>query len=719
MKISRKEFLKYCISSAVVLGLDQSMLGKLSKAMANTGPNVLWLTGSSCTGCTVSLANLVSTTAPVDVADLLINVINLDYHVNLMGAAGDQAVQNLRNVAAGSYILVVEGGIPSAFNGNACILWNENGTNVTALAAVKDLASHSIANIAVGTCASFGGTAAAAPNPTGVTSFSKAIGKSVINIPGCPTHPDWVVSVIAQLLTGTAPALDSNGRPTNLFRNTVHDQCPRQDNNRATQFGVASQCLRSLGCKGPNTTADCPNRLWNNKVSTCINANAQCIGCADPTWPQGPLYNVTSTSTIPAQASLAVSAASWDAANQVLVASGTGKIGSQAAVKSPAGELLASTMISRTGTWSFSKAGLSAVPSSIVVISDIQSITANVTNAPAAAPFVMSSAVYAAGTNKITVAGTGAAGATVTLSSNGGLVLGVVTVATNGSWSMSVTSPSPVPTTVSAVSNGVTATANVTGIPAGTAFAISSAAYTAGTNRLVISGTGAAGASVTVTGGGASLGTATIAANGSWSVTATSPSPVPTSVSAISSGVTKTASVTGIPASVMFAVSSAAWNAGTRQLTVAGTATAGSSVTVMSSTGTLLGSAVSNASGNWNLGVANPSTVPVSITATCNGKSITASVQNAPVSSQALTVTTAQWDRSNRRLTTAGKGTASQRVSVYDNNTNVRLGTTYVNSSSRWTLTLVLSSAPRNIRAVSNGQTVIMSVTGSSTRTND
>jgi anaerobic selenocysteine-containing dehydrogenase len=34
MKISRRDFLKYCISSAAVLGLDASVVAELSKALA-------------------------------------------------------------------------------------------------------------------------------------------------------------------------------------------------------------------------------------------------------------------------------------------------------------------------------------------------------------------------------------------------------------------------------------------------------------------------------------------------------------------------------------------------------------------------------------------------------------------------------------------------------------------------------------------------------------
>jgi len=88
--ISRRDFMKYCIGSAAALGLNLSVLGKLEKALAaGGGPPIVWLNGANCTGCTVSLANLFSSSpGTTNVADLLINTVNLVFHPNLMGAAG-------------------------------------------------------------------------------------------------------------------------------------------------------------------------------------------------------------------------------------------------------------------------------------------------------------------------------------------------------------------------------------------------------------------------------------------------------------------------------------------------------------------------------------------------------------------------------------------------------------------------------------------------------
>src|SRR6516165_4950116 len=112
MKVTRRDFISYVSASAAALGLT-SVLGPMTKALASTsGPAVIWIEGSACSGCTVSLANRISSSAPVDLADLLINTIDLVYHPILMGAAGDLAVQTLQNAEAGNFILAVEGGIP-------------------------------------------------------------------------------------------------------------------------------------------------------------------------------------------------------------------------------------------------------------------------------------------------------------------------------------------------------------------------------------------------------------------------------------------------------------------------------------------------------------------------------------------------------------------------------------------------------------------------------
>jgi hydrogenase small subunit len=89
MAITRRDFLKYCGVSAVALGLSSTDLLQMEELLANpNGPSVIWLQGSSCTGCSISFLNRISTSAPTTAASVLLDSINLVYHPNLMALAG-------------------------------------------------------------------------------------------------------------------------------------------------------------------------------------------------------------------------------------------------------------------------------------------------------------------------------------------------------------------------------------------------------------------------------------------------------------------------------------------------------------------------------------------------------------------------------------------------------------------------------------------------------
>ncbi len=101
---------------------------------------------------------------------------------------------------------------------------------MTALKAIKEFSKKAAFVLAVGTCAAYGGIAGGEPNPTGATGVGDIIhGKQVINIPGCPAHPDWIVGTIAHLLiNGQAPMLDRYGRPKEYYQRTIHSNCPNK-----------------------------------------------------------------------------------------------------------------------------------------------------------------------------------------------------------------------------------------------------------------------------------------------------------------------------------------------------------------------------------------------------------------------------------------------------------------------------------------------------------
>ncbi len=291
MKVSRRDFFAYCRNSAAVLALGSVELGRLEQALAaTTGPTVLWLQGAACTGCSVSFLNRIGSSAPVSAADVLLESVNLAYHPNLMGAAGELAVAQARRAHdAGGYILCVEGAVPTAFGGNTCLAWTVQGKDTTFQQAVLDYADRAAAVISIGTCASYGGLAAAGPNPTSARGVGAITLKNVLNIPGCPPHPDWIVWAIVALLTNSVGPLDCYNRPTALYGKTTHEQCWRlaayQSGQHATEYGQDNLCLVDLGCHGPQTQSACPATAWNNMVNWCVDANATCLGCTSPAFP--------------------------------------------------------------------------------------------------------------------------------------------------------------------------------------------------------------------------------------------------------------------------------------------------------------------------------------------------------------------------------------------------------------------------------------------------
>ena len=259
---------------------------------------VIYLQTAACSGCAVSMLNSASPT----IKNVLIDQIAPGVHVNLrfhpvvMAAAGEMALKVMEDTAKekkGGYVLVVDGAVPTGNNGAYGAVGERGGRPVSMLQRVVELAQDALAVIAMGTCASFGGIPAAKPNPTGCQPVrqvleARGISKPLINIPGCPPHPDWFVGTVASvILKGlpTADDLDEHLRPKAFYGKLIHENCPRRayfdEGKFAKKFGDEC-CLYELGCKGPITYADCPLRQWNNGQNWCVKAGAPCQGCTQP-----------------------------------------------------------------------------------------------------------------------------------------------------------------------------------------------------------------------------------------------------------------------------------------------------------------------------------------------------------------------------------------------------------------------------------------------------
>jgi len=294
--ITRKKFLQIFSGSIAGFALSNLWLPKLLQAAnVKNGKGrlpIVWFQGQNCSGCPVSFVNTEYPSAD----EVLIEVITLEYLPTIMGGTGDVAIDILERMITdekGKFILAIDGSIPVDSDGNYCNVGEINGKSITALKWIQALSSAAAAVVAIGTCATWGGIPAAPPNPTKAKAVRDIVkDKPVINIPGCPPHPDWVVGTLVHVLKYGMPILDDLNRPVIFFGpdKIVHDNCElRQYFDAgifAKDFGQKG-CLYELGCKGPVTHCDAPVRGWNSGVNWCNRSGGPCLGCTEPAFPGG------------------------------------------------------------------------------------------------------------------------------------------------------------------------------------------------------------------------------------------------------------------------------------------------------------------------------------------------------------------------------------------------------------------------------------------------
>jgi hydrogenase small subunit len=301
--LTRREFLQIAgAGGAGLAGISLLGIPGFNELFAATVAEipVVWLQAGCCTGCSVSLLNSVSPT----IQDLILgevipgNHLSLAYHPTVMAGQGDQVIAVLDDFAQrdpGGFILVVEGSISTKDSGIYCEVGEKNGHGITLLNHLQTLAPKAMAVISIGTCSAYGGIPGADPNPTGIKAVETVLDEAgistpVVNVPGCPPHPDWFVGTVATVLIGglTALDLDAHGRPKAFYGALIHDNCQFRgyfDESRFAEDFSYEGCLYALGCRGPETHADCPLRKWNNAVNWCIGSGSPCIGCVEPGFP--------------------------------------------------------------------------------------------------------------------------------------------------------------------------------------------------------------------------------------------------------------------------------------------------------------------------------------------------------------------------------------------------------------------------------------------------
>jgi len=284
--VSRRDFIKFCTATTAALALPMSFIPKVAEALEGQRPPVIWVEYQSCSGDSEAFLRANAPTA----AEIILETISLEYSEVVMAAAGhlaEDAKHNAMKKHAGKYILIVEGSIPEGAGGGYCTVGG-----VSAVESCKELVKNAAATICVGSCSSFGGIPAAAPNPSGAVSVMDLVpGAPIINLPGCPVNAQNLTATIVHYLTfKNLPAVDRLGRPKFAYGKRIHDNCERRSHFDAGQyaegFGDAGHrqgwCLYKLGCKGPETFHNCPTVRYNEGLSWPIMAGHGCIGCSEP-----------------------------------------------------------------------------------------------------------------------------------------------------------------------------------------------------------------------------------------------------------------------------------------------------------------------------------------------------------------------------------------------------------------------------------------------------
>jgi quinone-reactive Ni/Fe-hydrogenase small subunit len=287
--VNRRDFMKWASATTATLMLPPMFTPLVAEAteLMNRVP-VIWIELQDCAGNSEAL--LRSSAPTVD--DLLFDVLSLEFHETIMAASGHQADAQLEDAIhhfKGKYLLFVEGAIPTAMNGQYGTI---GASGETFQEHLMRLSKDAAAVVAVGSCATYGGIPAAAPNPTGAVGVMDLVkGKPVINIPACPANPANMVGVVLHyVLTGQIPELDSLLRPKFAFGYRIHDNCERRAHFDAGEYveefgdeGAKNNwCLYKVGCKGPMTFNNCSIIRYNEGANWPIGVGRGCIGCSEP-----------------------------------------------------------------------------------------------------------------------------------------------------------------------------------------------------------------------------------------------------------------------------------------------------------------------------------------------------------------------------------------------------------------------------------------------------
>ena len=269
--------------------------------MSSNKKNLLWLQSGGCGGCTLSL---ICAESPDFLTAFEAAGINILWHPALSLETGHEASAIIEDILEGRTlldILCLEGSVMMGPQGTGRFHMMA-GSGEPMKDIIARLATKARHVVGVGSCAAFGGITTTGDNAVEAcglgfdgelkggllgAGFADESGLPVVNIPGCPVHPDWVTQTLSQLGSGEMQPedLDEFGRPHAISGTLVHHGCARNEfyeyKASATKLCEIGCMMENLGCKGTQAAGDCNIRPWNGSGS-CISGGYPCIACTEP-----------------------------------------------------------------------------------------------------------------------------------------------------------------------------------------------------------------------------------------------------------------------------------------------------------------------------------------------------------------------------------------------------------------------------------------------------
>jgi hydrogenase small subunit len=199
--MSRRSFIKFCAAMTAVLALPATYAPRVAAAVA-AAPRIplIWLRGQDCGGDSAAFLGASNPTA----AELVLDLLSVEYDEMIMapsGAAAEQSRMDTQEKYPNGYIAVVEGGIPTADDGAYCTVGGRAFRDI-----VREVCDGALATIAVGSCASDGGSPAAAGGPTGAVGVAQVVPNALlVSLPGCPVNVKNLTATIIHYLTFNQP----------------------------------------------------------------------------------------------------------------------------------------------------------------------------------------------------------------------------------------------------------------------------------------------------------------------------------------------------------------------------------------------------------------------------------------------------------------------------------------------------------------------------------